>query len=258
VIFIFGAAGFVGSAFVHYCQAGGLPYAAVTHETYRDWVGQPSDLFINAAGNSGKRLSMADPLRDFDRNVRDTLQSLLNFPAARYVYISSIDVYNDCAQPTHNAESASIQPARLSRYGLGKYLAEQLVRRYAAQSLIVRLGGMVGPGLRKNAVYDVTQLGRLFVDADSEYQYLHTAWVAESILQLGGRCPDGDIVNLCGDGTVRPRDVAAWSGRPLPASDGPLERYDVNISKLRTLVSVHSSESSVRRHLEELAAGPAT
>ena len=162
--------------------------------------------------------------------MASVLRALLDFPCGRYVYLSSIDVYPRVDDRRCNRETASIHPERLSRYGLHKYLAEQLVRGYAPRWLICRLGGMVGEGLYKNSVFDILSDQPLRVHADSQYQYIHTADVARIILSLAGRQSDNGVFNLCGDGCISLAQVAALAGKTelrYAVESPPVERYDV-------------------------------
>jgi len=252
MIFILGAKGFVGSAFVHYCQKNRLDHASIDLNNYQDFVGQHCELLINAAGNSSKRLALKDPIQTFDRNVRDTLFSLIDFTADRYVYLSTCDVYNDCSNPASNIETIEIHPVKLSRYGMSKYLGELLAQQYARDCIIIRLGGMVGPGLRKNAIYDLTHGGKLYVHPNSAYQYLHTDQVAQIVLRLAQLMPSGDVINLCGDGVVELRLVQSWMGQPTLKNDLMSERYEISITKLKTIIAVPMSEEAVLQYIKEI------
>jgi nucleoside-diphosphate-sugar epimerase len=252
MIFILGAEGFVGSAFVRYCLKNKIEHAPIDLNNYQEFKGQRCDLLINAAGNSSKRLALTDPGQIFDRNVRDTLLSLIDFSVDRYVYLSTCDVYNDCSNPAYNVETTAILPVKLSRYGMSKYMGELLAQQYARTCIIVRMGGMVGPGLRKNAIYDLTHGGKLYVHPDSAYQYLHTDQVAQMVLRLAQEMPGGDVLNLCGDGVVELRLVQSWMGQPTLASDLPPERYEINITKLKALITVPTSAAAVRQYFQEI------
>ena len=252
MIFILGAKGFVGSAFVRYCRKNQLDHAPIDLNNYREFVGQHCDLLVNAAGNSSKRLALTDPAQTFDRNVRDTLLSLIDFSADRYVYLSTCDVYNDCANPARNVETTAILPVKLSRYGMSKYMGELLAQQDARECVIIRMGGMVGPGLRKNAVYDLTHGGKLYIHPESAYQYLHTDRVAQMVMRLAREMPAGDVLNLCGDGVVELRLVQNWLGQPTLASDLPRERYEIDITKLKTRMPVQTSAAAVRQYLQEI------
>ena len=254
MIFILGGSGFVGSAFVRYCVTHGLAHAALTRANYDHYAGQACRLLINAGGNSSKRLPLSDPLLDFDKNARDTLRSLLDFRAECYVLLSSIDVYRDHADPANNAETNAIVPEQLSRYGLSKYVGELMVHHYAPRHFVFRLGGMVGPGLRKNAIYDLTHGGRLFVHPESCYQYMHTDWLAETILELVEHQKPGQTINVCGDQPLALTSVMEWLGLSLPTIDLKVEQYQVNIDRLKAAVPVPDSLTSVRRYLAEINA----
>jgi nucleoside-diphosphate-sugar epimerase len=251
MIFIIGANGFAGSAFVRYCIKNSLLYASINRSNYADYIGKDCELLINAAGNSSKRLSISEPLMDFDKNVRETFLSILDFNYKRYVYLSSIDVYNDCSNPQNNAETAVVNPALLSRYGLNKYMGELLVRKYTRNHLIIRLGGMVGPGLRKNAVFDILYGDRLFVHKESAYQYIHTDEVAGIVIYLARNFAGGETINLCGDGVVRIQQIMDWAGKNIANDDLPQEYYEINIEKLKSIMATPISESAIKQYLHE-------
>ena len=127
-------------------------------------------------------------------------QPLSTFPPSCHVYLSTIDVYPCFDDPRRNRETTAIDLARLSRYGLHKHLAEQIVRKYAASWLICRLGGMVGAGMWKNSIYDILHGRPLRVHAESEYQFMNTDDVAKTVLTLVRRQPENDVFNVCGRG----------------------------------------------------------
>ena len=249
MIFIVGANGFVGSAFVRYCKKNNLQYASIDRSNYADYIGKDCELLINAAGNSSKRLSLTEPLMDFDKNVRETFLSILDFNFKRYIYLSSIDVYNDCANPHNNAETALINPALLSRYGLNKYMGELMVRKYTQNHLIIRLGGMVGPGLRKNAAFDILYGNRLFVNKESAYQYMHTDEVARIVIYLVRNFAGGETINLCGDGVVRTQQIMDWTGKNIANDDLPYEYYEINIEKLKAIMAIPTSQAAIKQYL---------
>jgi len=247
-IFVLGGQGFVGSAIVRGAQRRRHAVTAITRQDYASWRGQSCDLLINANGNSKKFLADQDPSAEFDASVASVLRSLLDFPCKQYVYLSSIDVYprvDDCRM---NRETARIDPRLLSRYGLHKVLAEQLVRNYAPRWLILRLGGMVGDGLWKNSIFDILQGRPLRVHADSAYQYLNTHDVAEIVLALVGRRAINEVFNVCGDGCMTLREVASLAGSPRvrQAVDRPRrEHYEVNTAKLRQVYPVPKTQATI-------------
>jgi nucleoside-diphosphate-sugar epimerase len=247
MIHIIGGKGLVGSAFARVCETSGRPYAILDRESYPRYVGQRCSLLINANGNSRKPLAKQDPLAEFDASVRSVRASLVDFPCDTYVHLSSCDVYPDCSSPDTTSESQALDPAQQSAYGFHKYLAEQCVRHAASNWLIFRLGGFVGPGLKKNAIYDILFGGKLYLAADSELQFLHTEDAARIVLEIAESKARGEVFNLCGAGTVSLREVMECAGRSVEVQPGsPLVKYDVAISKVRKHAKIPRSRETVQ------------
>lgn len=129
-------------------------------------------------------------------NVQTTLNTLFDFKIRKYVYLSSVDVYNDVSNPLNNYEDVIIKPELLSNYGFSKYLGELLVKKYAPNWLILRLGGMVGEGLKKNPIYNIIYLKKLFLNPKSRFQFMNTADVAKIIEKL--LMKNKEVFNVCG------------------------------------------------------------
>ena len=163
-VFLIGGEGFVGSAYARLLARTGIEHAIITRANYDHLVGQHCDVLINANGNSRKPLAVSDPLADFDASVRSVRASLVDFQFERYVHLSSCDVYPDCSSPETTQESVPPEIGRQSPYGFHKYLAEQCVQHAAANWQVFRLGGFVGPGLKKNAIFDILHGGPLWLD----------------------------------------------------------------------------------------------
>lgn len=252
MIFIIGGRGFVGSAFARVCTALGREFSIIDRLNYEDFVGRRCDILVNANGNSKKYLAQQDPLGDFDASVRSVRASLVDFKYDQYVYLSSCDVYPDCSSPRTTVEQAELDISRQSPYGFHKYLAEKCVQHVASSWLIIRFGGFVGPGLRKNAIYDILAGGPLWVSAESELQFMHTDQAASIVLSIADSGIRNDVFNVCGRGVVRLREVMDWAGREVtvqPAS--PLVRYEVNIEKISALVEVPCTRSVVREFVSD-------
>jgi nucleoside-diphosphate-sugar epimerase len=247
MIFLIGANGFVGSAFSRHLAAKGLPHIAITRENHQQFAEQRCEVLINANGNSRKYIAAENPTFDFELSVLSTLRFLQEFRPAYYVHISSVDVYNDVSDPNRNAEDAIINPITLSGYGFSKYVAELAAQRYASKWLILRLGGMLGEGLKKNLVFDLLNHRPLLVHPDSSYQYVDTATVAKTGVDLVLRGKHGEIYNICGQGVVSSRQVARWAGLPDPEcpKGTPIERYEVSNRKIMALASMPRSEDVV-------------
>lgn len=255
---ILGGHGFLGSALSAEAKKRGWETVPVNRAEYPQCVGASCDLLINADGNSKKYLAEQNANLDFDRSVRSVSLSLHDIQAKLYVHLSSIDVYSNKNNPACNHEEAVIAPEKLTGYGFHKLLAEQLVRQHAKSWLILRLGGFVGSGLKKNSIYDLLKNQPLRVHPDSRYQYLDTAAMAAIVFQLIESGLHRTIFNLTGDGTVSIREIARLiPGEPLAGAplDRPPEHYEINISKIKTIAALPSTHKTVERFIKDAQAG---
>jgi nucleoside-diphosphate-sugar epimerase len=247
-ILVLGAGGLAGSAFLRVLPQLGHECVSITRENYSALVGTKGDVLINANGNSAKYLAERDPVGEIDRSITSVMRSCLDFTVDAYVLLSSADVYSSPSDPQLNSERVEIAVERLNAYGLTKYLAECVVRNRCARWLILRLGGLLGPGLRKNPVYDLLAGQPLRVDADSTFGYIHTEEVARIIAHLLQQRLTNEIVNVCGQGVVSVREMMAWAGRTLEGSDPsrPRIRYEINNEKLATFWKIPASATTAR------------
>ncbi len=255
---ILGGHGFIGSAIVRAASDFGWAATAAGRADLEKCACQHWNLIINANGNSKKYLSAKDPLLDFDLSVRSVAHSLHTFSFDRYLFLSSVDVYADKANPSANHEEAAIDPAALSRYGQHKWMAEELVRWNAANWLIVRMAGFVGPGLRKNSVYDLLKGHPLRVHPDSAYQYQNCDDAATLLFQLLELPHRNECFNLAGDGVISLRDVASfipYAQMPGETADLPVEHYEINVDKLKNLLPVPRTIDVVHRFVENVLTG---
>lgn len=251
MVFIIGGKGFVGSAFARLCERAGRPYRVLDIDTYAAHVGQACDILVNANGNSSKPMAVKEPVREFDASVRSVRSSLADFTFGTYVHLSSCDVYPDCSSPATTREDQSIDPARQSPYGFHKHLAEQCVRHAARRWIVLRMGGFVGPGMRKNAIFDILFGDKLWLDPASELQFMPTDELARVAIELADAGQVGETFNVCGDGLVRLADVMGWAGRSVPVNPGsPAVRYEVGIDKVKRHVRIPRSSDSVRAFVE--------
>jgi nucleoside-diphosphate-sugar epimerase len=252
-IVLIGANGFVGSAFFRLLSGGDDELVAITRKNYAAHAGEGADLVIEAACNSKKYFAEESPFKEFDSSVVHRLRTLRDFPAPVHLHISSVDVYADLTSPLTTHESMPVPAEKATFYGLHKWMAEELVRKHATQWLIIRLAGMVGPGLRKNPVFDILNGLPLRIHPDSRYQFLSTddaARISWKLVEAGVR---GEVFNVCGSGTISPGEIAEIAGRDLDLSalpgDAPPRVVDVCLDKLGQRMSIPLTSEAVRKYL---------
>jgi len=128
-----------------------------------DALGVTPDLVVHCAGGASVSESFQDPDRDRCRTV-DSTRELLEFVRLRchrsaVVHLSSAAVYgNQAVLPI--PESAPLKP--VSPYGEHKVLSENLCRSYAERDglsvAIVRFFSVYGPGLRRQLLWDASNI----------------------------------------------------------------------------------------------------
>ena len=251
---ILGGKGFVGRAMAEEAHRRDYAVIVVTKADYEAAKGTCCDLLVNANGNSKKFLARENPRLEFDLSVQSVLRSLHDFPAKRYIHLSTMDVYPDYSDPELNHEAVPIEVTRQSPYGFHKYLAEQIVRHYAKDWLIFRMAGFVGQGLWKNSIFDLLNNVPLRVHPDSEYQYLNTRDLARIVFEFARGSLSREIFNIAGQGVISLRDVAFLiPGHRLdPAYDAlPRERYAMNIDKISRHVRLPGTRDTVTAFIRE-------
>ena len=245
-VIIIGGEGFVGSAYTRWCQQNHVNHLVINRVNYQDYLGTKCNLLINANGNSKKFLARENPLLEFDYSVRSVRQSLIDFPAQKYLFLSSCDVYADCSSPDSTKEDSVIDITQQSPYGFHKYLAEQCVRHCHSDWLIFRMGGFVGKGLKKNPIFDILQGEKLWLHPDSELQYIDTDVAAKVVMDILRQDYSREIFNLCGNGLVKLQDIIDLVKSPVKLDMSiPPVRYQVSISKIQSVVNIPATYPTV-------------
>ncbi len=252
MIYILGSKGFLGTTIFNGFQDQ-EKIAGIDRENYNQWLSKPCEVFINANGNSKKYLAEKNPVADFDLSVKSTIRSIFDFPSDLYLYISTVDVYSHFTDDTQTREDAHIQNNLQSFYGFHKWLSEQyVINRSRKHWLIIRLGGLVGPGLTKGPVYDVIHDVPLKVHPDSRYQYVHTNHVVKAIKTILDKGITNEIINICGTGTISLKRIYEWLGKDVQDGYGKeIQHYEINNSKINAMFNVPSTTDSVKMFLKE-------
>jgi nucleoside-diphosphate-sugar epimerase len=255
-VILIGANGLVGSAFARkLSKTPGVELVPVVRATYDQLVGTSADVVIEAACNSRKFFAEEKPVEEFETSVTHRLKSLFDFPAPFHLHISSVDVYSDLTSPETTREDCQIDLGKASHYGFHKLLAEELVRHYAKKWLVARLAGMVGPGLRKNPVFDILNGQPLRIHPDSQYQFMHTDEVARVVWALFESGAHNEVFNVAGEGLVSPREIAALAGKTmdlsaLPAHSSP-RKVHVCLEKISARFSMPKTSLALERFAKE-------
>ena len=239
MIFLIGGKGFVGSAYARLFEKRRFEYRILTRENIADFRGQSCDVLINANGNSKKFMANREPLWEFDASTRSVAESVEWFDAGCYVHLSTGDVYPDQSTPEVTREDQVIDVERLSRYGLHKYLSEQIVRGTQANWLVFRMGGFVGPGLKKNAIFDMRNDQPVWLAPSSNLQFISTDSAAELVWSVvEGGCRN-QIVNLGAQGTVNLGELHERLGSKSEFKpEANHVQFELDLSRLKSVSAI--------------------
>lgn len=112
-------------------------------------LGGHFDLVVCCAAPGVKWKANEYPEGDL-HDIRMLVHQLREITAYRFVLISTADVF---AQPVDATEAHTPHPD--CPYGRNRLYLEEQVRRLFPRGTVVRLPGVKGPGLKKNALYDL-------------------------------------------------------------------------------------------------------
>lgn len=250
---VLGSNGLVGTAVRKSLEAAGVEVIAICRDNYEQHAGASADALVNCNGNTYRFKAAADPAWDFGASVSSVARSLFDFRVGFYVYISTIDVYNSRGSRALTSEETAIDSRKLEPYAFHKWLAERVVERYAARSLLLRCGTVIGPGMKKGPLFDVLQGRPIHMRSDSRLSLVDTATISTAVqAALAGRISH-DIVNVSGTGAVTIEELGRLAGVPLyVAGDKPgtLCEYDINNDRLAALLPVDSSTTIAKRFIQ--------
>ncbi len=236
-VFVLGGNGFVGSAYARLLARRGVDHVVLHRGNYADYVGQKCDILINANGNSRKFMADRDPKWEFAASVASVVASLEDFPSDKYVFLSSGDVYPDQSTPETTKEDQVLDTRAMSRYGLHKFMAEELVRAIHPNWLIMRMGGFVGQGMKKNCVFDILNGPQVWLHPDSDLQFIGTDTAAAIVWALIESDTAGTTFNLGGEGVVRVGDIHSLCRSTVPFADACKRiRFELCLDRLRQAV----------------------
>jgi nucleoside-diphosphate-sugar epimerase len=130
--------------------------------------GREFDLVACAGAPAQKWLANREPERD-RASIEGLMSHLGHVRCRRFVLVSTVDVF---LAPRAVDEDTPVEEAGLHPYGLHRRLLEKFVTQRFPDSLVVRLPGLVGPGLRKNVIFDLHNDNNLQqVDSRGVFQF---------------------------------------------------------------------------------------
>ena len=140
--------------------------------------GQHFDRLVVSGMPAAKWIANAGPLGDLA--VLDRLWSCISLcQAQEVVVVSTVDVY---PTPMNVDEGTRIDPNDQQPYGRNRQLLEERAGNHFPRVLAVRLPGLYGPGLKKNAVYDLLHDNETHkIPAEGSFQFYNLARIGKDI-----------------------------------------------------------------------------
>lgn len=112
--------------------------------------GKSYDLVVGAGAPAKKWLANQKPAEDAAA-IDGLIAHLKTVKARTFVLVSTVDVFRS---PIAVDENSPVTTEGLQPYGYNRRRLEKFVTEHFERSLIIRLPGLVGPGLKKNIVFD--------------------------------------------------------------------------------------------------------
>ena len=144
---LLGSRGFVGSTLLGQTEI----KQAFHRENLQEINLSSHDHFVFCAAPAEKWKANLDPERDL-ANLQSLVETVKATRVRKLILISTVDVFND---PVQVDELSIADASRPNFYGANRLYLENELRSLFPNNLVVRLPGLVGTGLKKNAIYDL-------------------------------------------------------------------------------------------------------
>ena len=153
-------------------------------------VGKNYELLVCSGAPAVKWLANKEPIKDRE-NLQGLMGCLGQVSAQKVILISTVDVY---PMPVKVYEDTAIELAVLQAYGKHRLELERFIQDYF-DSLIIRLPGLFGEGLKKNIIYDLLNdnIGD-WIHKDSVFQFYNLEHLWDDIQTALGH--GLELVNL--------------------------------------------------------------
>lgn len=197
---LIGHSGFVGSTLLK--QTGDLFDHCYRSTDIANIRGKDFDLIVCAGAPAQKWKANKEPEADLAA-IQGLIGHLEQVTCRTMILISTVDVY---PHPVGVDEASPIDTSSQQPYGKHRLVLEQFVARRFANHHIVRLPGLVGPGLRKNVIFDFRHGNNLhLIESRGVFQFypMVNLWHDLQVVQQVGL----RLVNLTAE-AVRVADVA--------------------------------------------------
>ncbi|MEI7993986.1 MAG: hypothetical protein WCH01_03690 [Methylococcaceae bacterium] len=161
---LLGFSGYVGSTLIKQYRFGEF----VNSKNISLIDGRSYETIACSGAPAQKWIANREPIAD-RQNIESLIAHLKTVTCETFILISTVDVFKS---PIGVDEETPIDEEGLHAYGLHRRLLEKFVESHFPNHLIVRLPGLVGPGLRKNVIFDFQNDNNLqVIDSRGVFQF---------------------------------------------------------------------------------------
>lgn len=212
--------------------------------------GKSFDIVVCAGAPAQKWIANRDPEADQEK-IDGLMRHLRLVKCKTFILISTVDVFKSAVGVD---EETPVDEVGLLAYGLHRRLLEKFVESHFPNHLIVRLPGLVGPGLRKNVIFDFLNNNNLHtIESRGIFQFypMVNLWYDIQVALIAGL----RLLHL----TAAPVSVADVSrqgfGRPFDQEmTGAPATYDMRTRHSKVFGAEGAYQYSVRETIQAIRA----
>ncbi len=246
-ICVIGAEGLVGSGiFKSLDKCPEYDVYAVNRKNIFDFNQFACDVLINSNGSGKKGWCNSNPIKSMEINCISTYEYMKRFIPKRYILISSVDVYpiQDDINLTHESKGSYLNLPS-STYGFHKIIAENIIKQFYPDHLIIRLPGLLSPNIKKNVVYDIANNRPLFISPYSNLNFISINDVSNFVSKFVLESPFA-IINCASKSSISIKEIIKIAKKENQYEDKdfknlPIQNYQISTKLLNDFFQTKDS-----------------
>lgn len=245
--FVVGRKNLRGAALAGELRQLGEDFDIIESDNRRAYHGRSCESLIFTAGNQSDWKAQEDPSFDFRATVDYLSYFLHEIHCETFVLISSVAVYSDLSSEESTREDTQLQGTPVSVLGFHKRMAEDMVRYFAKDHLILRVPLLVGRDVEGvTGIETLSADGRSELAPESQVNLLSSGSMARFTIEMMKAGLRGTF-NLAATDTLRADALPELLGKPLrlgsPASGEPAPTR-ISIEKASAFCQFESSRAA--------------
>lgn len=146
-------------------------------KNYKDIKNREFDLLVFSGAKAEKWKANENPIED-QRHIEELIENLNTVKAKTAVLISTVDVYPNPNQVDERTEI----PLDNHAYGKNRLHLENFFHKHFENSLVIRLPGLFGSGLKKNVIFDLLNKNQTEkIDSRGSFQFYNLDHISSDI-----------------------------------------------------------------------------